>query len=210
MARTSPPRVALLGFSIECNKFAPVATKAHFVARTYLEGDAIAAEARAPKPADAGGDTGFCRSDGRLRAVGSGRYRARDDRAQRPGRARVFPRIARHDRAQAARRAAGRRGLYLLARRGTDDRGGRSGRRAVCACPTHRRSRCADRRHPRLARQRVGADGAFARRVYRLSHQPASRHARARCRGRSRDPRNAGRHCGRKRRLSACRSCRRR
>jgi microcystin degradation protein MlrC len=42
--------VALLGFSIECNKFAPVATKAHFTARTYLEGDAIAAEARAPAP----------------------------------------------------------------------------------------------------------------------------------------------------------------
>jgi len=39
--------VALLGFSIECNKFAPVATKAHFLARTYLEGDAIIAEARA-------------------------------------------------------------------------------------------------------------------------------------------------------------------
>ncbi len=44
------PRVALLGFSIECNKFAPVATKAHFTARTYLEGDAIVAEARAPAP----------------------------------------------------------------------------------------------------------------------------------------------------------------
>ena len=42
--------MALLGFSIECNKFAPVATKAHFIARTYLEGDAIAAEARAPNP----------------------------------------------------------------------------------------------------------------------------------------------------------------
>ncbi|MGA8758717.1 MAG: M81 family metallopeptidase [Stellaceae bacterium] len=50
MAPTSPPRVALLGFSIECNKFAPVATKAHFTARTYLEGDAIVAEARAPNP----------------------------------------------------------------------------------------------------------------------------------------------------------------
>jgi microcystin degradation protein MlrC len=42
--------VALLGFSIECNKFAPVATKAHFTARTYLEGGAIVAEARAPAP----------------------------------------------------------------------------------------------------------------------------------------------------------------
>jgi microcystin degradation protein MlrC len=48
MSVPSPPRVAILGFSIECNKFAPVATKAHFLARTYLEGDAILVEARAP------------------------------------------------------------------------------------------------------------------------------------------------------------------
>jgi microcystin degradation protein MlrC len=44
------PRIAILGFSIECNKFAPPATKAHFLARTYLEGDDIIAEARAPTP----------------------------------------------------------------------------------------------------------------------------------------------------------------
>src|SRR5437588_8875604 len=44
------PRIALLGFSIECNKFAPPATKAHFQTRTYLEGDAIIAEARAATP----------------------------------------------------------------------------------------------------------------------------------------------------------------
>jgi microcystin degradation protein MlrC len=46
----SHPRVALLGFSIECNRFAPVATRAHFEARTYLEGDAIVREARGPTP----------------------------------------------------------------------------------------------------------------------------------------------------------------
>jgi microcystin degradation protein MlrC len=40
----------VLGFSIECNKFAPVATEAHFLARTYLEGDAIVEEARSPNP----------------------------------------------------------------------------------------------------------------------------------------------------------------
>jgi microcystin degradation protein MlrC len=50
MPDRSPPRVALLGFSIECNKFAPPATKAHFLARTYLEGDAILADARAATP----------------------------------------------------------------------------------------------------------------------------------------------------------------
>src|SRR5271168_2762455 len=50
MLDRSSPRVALLGFSIECNKFAPPATKAHFLARTYLEGDALVAEARSPNP----------------------------------------------------------------------------------------------------------------------------------------------------------------
>src|SRR5689334_20616463 len=50
MPDRSSPRVALLGFSIECNKFAPPATKAHFLARTYLEGDAIVKEARSLNP----------------------------------------------------------------------------------------------------------------------------------------------------------------
>src|SRR5215472_9473965 len=44
------PRVALLGFSIECNRCAPVATKADFLADTYLEGEAILAEARSLFP----------------------------------------------------------------------------------------------------------------------------------------------------------------
>src|ERR1700739_470300 len=50
MPNRSSPRIAILGFSIECNKFAPVATKAHFLARTYLEGDVIVTEARSPNP----------------------------------------------------------------------------------------------------------------------------------------------------------------
>src|SRR5260370_14524968 len=50
MPAPSSPRVALLGFSIECNKFAPPATKAHFLARTYLEGDAIVEGARSATP----------------------------------------------------------------------------------------------------------------------------------------------------------------
>src|SRR6266404_3363285 len=50
MHDSTSPRVALLGFSIECNKFAPPATKAHFLARTYLEGDTILKDARSPTP----------------------------------------------------------------------------------------------------------------------------------------------------------------
>src|SRR4051812_47155760 len=51
MPDRSPPRIALLGFSIECNKFAPPTTKAHFLARTYLEGGAILEDARSATPA---------------------------------------------------------------------------------------------------------------------------------------------------------------
>ena len=50
MPSPAAPRIAILGFSIECNKFAPPATKAHFVARTYLEGDDIVREARGATP----------------------------------------------------------------------------------------------------------------------------------------------------------------
>src|SRR5437016_2191140 len=50
MPAPAAPRIAILGLSIECNKFAPPATKAHFLARTYLEGDDILEEARRPTP----------------------------------------------------------------------------------------------------------------------------------------------------------------
>src|SRR4029077_8495052 len=50
MPAPANPRIAVLGFSIECNKFAPPATKAHFIARTCLEGEAIPDEARRPTP----------------------------------------------------------------------------------------------------------------------------------------------------------------
>src|SRR5712671_3948203 len=43
-------RIALLGFSIECNKFAPMATRADFEQRCYLAGDALLCEARAAAP----------------------------------------------------------------------------------------------------------------------------------------------------------------
>ncbi len=44
------PRIALLGFSIECNRFAPVATERDFVVRTLFRGAALLAEARAATP----------------------------------------------------------------------------------------------------------------------------------------------------------------
>jgi microcystin degradation protein MlrC len=56
MPEPASPRVAILGFSIECNKFAPVATKAHF---GCFAGDDIVAEARLPAPRMLGEIPGF-------------------------------------------------------------------------------------------------------------------------------------------------------
>ncbi len=53
------PRIALLGFSIECNAFAPVATKPDFTGRCWLEGEAIVADARSPAPCALGEMPGF-------------------------------------------------------------------------------------------------------------------------------------------------------
>ncbi|MEO3474648.1 M81 family metallopeptidase [Roseomonas sp. CAU 1739] len=44
------PRIVLLGFSIECNRFAPPAGRAEFTGRCYLEGEAILADARSAAP----------------------------------------------------------------------------------------------------------------------------------------------------------------
>jgi microcystin degradation protein MlrC len=44
------PRIALLGFSIECNRFAPPAGRADFTGRCYLLGDEVVTDARSPAP----------------------------------------------------------------------------------------------------------------------------------------------------------------
>jgi microcystin degradation protein MlrC len=53
------PRIGLLGFSIECNRFAPVATEADFAGRTLLRGDAMVADARSAAPHMLGELPGF-------------------------------------------------------------------------------------------------------------------------------------------------------
>jgi microcystin degradation protein MlrC len=53
------PRIALLGFSIECNRFAPVATEADFASRTLLAGQAMVTEARSAAPRMLGELPGF-------------------------------------------------------------------------------------------------------------------------------------------------------
>ncbi len=57
----TPPRIALLGFSIECNKWAPPATRADFTQRTWLAGEAIIADARSAAPRALGEMPGFVR-----------------------------------------------------------------------------------------------------------------------------------------------------
>ena len=56
---TTPPRIAVLGFSIECNRFAPVATETDFQTRTLIGGPDLLAEARFPAPRMLGELPGF-------------------------------------------------------------------------------------------------------------------------------------------------------
>ena len=55
----TPRRVALLGFSIECNRFAPIAHETDFQARTLLGGPPMLANARSPAPMMLGEMPGF-------------------------------------------------------------------------------------------------------------------------------------------------------
>jgi microcystin degradation protein MlrC len=48
--RSSSPRIALLGFAIECNRFAPVSTREDFAADVDMRGNALLIEARRPAP----------------------------------------------------------------------------------------------------------------------------------------------------------------
>ncbi len=56
---SAAPRIAVLGFSIECNRFAPIATEADFRTRTLIEGADLLAEARSPAPRMLGELPGF-------------------------------------------------------------------------------------------------------------------------------------------------------
>ena len=53
------PRIALLGFSIECNKWAPPSKRSDFEIRTWLEGDAIVSDARSEAPVSLAEMPGF-------------------------------------------------------------------------------------------------------------------------------------------------------
>jgi microcystin degradation protein MlrC len=53
------PRIAVLGFSIECNRFAPIATETDFRTRTLIGGPEMIAEARSPAPRMLGELPGF-------------------------------------------------------------------------------------------------------------------------------------------------------
>ncbi|MDB5412780.1 MAG: MlrC family protein 3 [Rubritepida sp.] len=53
------PRIALLGFSIECNRFAPIATEADFAYRCFLRGETLVGDARSNSPQALGEMPGF-------------------------------------------------------------------------------------------------------------------------------------------------------
>ena len=116
MSQRAAPRIAILGFSIECNKFAPAATKQHFTERTYLEGDDIITEARATNPRMLPETPGFVAAmdrSGPWQPIGIALAMSEPNGPVEHG---FFVELLEHDRAPAQSRAAGRRGLHLRPR----------------------------------------------------------------------------------------------
>ena len=62
------PRIAILGFAIESNRFAPVSTRADFVSRAYLRDAALLLDARSPAPVMTPEIPAFVRTMDALRA----------------------------------------------------------------------------------------------------------------------------------------------
>ena len=79
------PRIALLGFSIECNRFAPTATEHDFAARTLLRGDAMVTDARSAAPGMLGELPGFVADMDAAGAWEPVPLLLGDGRAERPG-----------------------------------------------------------------------------------------------------------------------------
>ena len=191
MPDRSPPRVALLGFSIECNNFAPVATRAHFLAAPISKA-ILSSPRRAFRRRRMLGETpGFVANmdaAGPWTPVG---IACADAEPNGPVDHDFFTELMDDISASAQRSAAGRRGLYLRARRRDHHRGRRPGRRPV----RNRAPRSSARtcRSPRRSTSTPTSPSGWCPRsmLYRLPHQPAHGHARARRGSRGRNPRNA-------------------
>ena len=120
------------------------------------------------------------RRHGRRGRVGAGADSAGDGRTERAGRPAVLRSHAGGVGAGPAPCRPCRRCLLRAARRRPRDRRSRPRRHPADPGAPHRRSRHAGGRELRPARQRLGCQRRSGERLYRLPHQPASRHARAR------------------------------
>ena len=149
-------RIALLGFSIECNRFAPIATEADFAARTLLSGQAMLDEARSPAPRMLGELPGFLAA---MDAAGVWQPVPLTLAMAEPN-GPVEQAFFDHLMAQweTGLRAAGKLdGVYcVLHGAGLTTAGPRPRRNAAAPRPQHCRRRGARGRHLRPARERLG------------------------------------------------------
>ena len=90
-------RVAVLGFHLESNAFAPVSEERHFRSLCYFEGEDIAREARKQAPALPAEVPAFYREMDALGNVDAGADRGHRVRTRRPGRRALFPGDTRGD-----------------------------------------------------------------------------------------------------------------
>ncbi len=187
------PRIAVLGFAIECNRFSPVTTAEDFEHDVDIRGNRIVSEARSANRSPCR----ICRllrRDGSHRQLDAGSPAGLAGPARRPGRGAVLQGLSRRDRGRPEVGAAGRCDLRLLPRRGARPGHRRSRWRPVRDPAPRRGPRRAHRVGVRPARQRLAPHDRQSQRLRGLSREPACRHLRTRRRGGHAHARAAGGH----------------
>ena len=204
------PRIAILGFAIECNRFSPVTTAADFEQDVDIRGNRIVSEARSGASITMPDLPGFFTEMDRTGNWTPVPLRVSLAQPGGPVEEGFFRDFLRRDRGWPEGSRAARCGVHLEPWRRAGPRHRRSRRRPVRDRAPCRRPRRPDRRRVRPARQRLAQDDRQHLGVRGLPRKPAHRHLRTRRRGGQAHARVPGGHADGHRPWSRCRSWRRR
>ena len=193
------PRIAVLSFAIECNRFSPVTTAEDFETDVDIRGNQIVSEARSGASITLPDLPGFFTEMDRTGQLDAGAAARLAGPARRSGRGELLQGISWPRSRPACKAALPLDAVFVSAHgaalaEGTDDPDGD----LFELDPPRRRSRHPGRRDVRPARQRLAQDDRQPLGVRGLSREPAHRHLRARRRSRQAHARVPGRRAHRR------------
>ncbi len=191
------PRIAVLSFAIECNRFSPVSTAEDFQTDVDIRGNQIVSEARSGASITLPDLPGFFTEMDRTGNWTPVPLRVSQAQPGGPVEETFFKEFLAEIEAGLQAATAARCGVRRRPRRGPGRGHRRSRRRPVRGHPPRRRAGHPGRLDLRPARQRLAQDDRQPLGVRRLPREPAHRHLRARRRSRQAHARVPGRRAHR-------------